>query len=347
MDPYKVAEEQKLLIEKTYSQAQAYTNLIMLAGYASIFVLWTNSKGSVSPLIYFSSGILFAVSLAVFVGWELYGMHVRAKGLFAIARSVDDPERFVSGILDYQREEANRAFRLARIYRPVFVIATVTGFSSLILISIGFCIGLYKEFNWVVGPEEMVVLQVIGSIAAGSFLACSVAFAFIWYVQSKSARDSLRNLAQSLADEMRSSSGLYLNLRQEWETKGFVSHALLNEMVESRVDFQNARPHLPLIPDQDIRQKISAYYRRTAIDIDSIRQMENDRSRAEALIERGPAELARAKDQNQKDEMSALLMAKQGELDELKDAIREKLDKFDAHRAMANHISEKLERFFS
>ena len=49
-----------------------YTQVVMLAGYAGFFTLWTQTRTGMSLWMFASTGALIAFSLFVFVGFELY-----------------------------------------------------------------------------------------------------------------------------------------------------------------------------------------------------------------------------------------------------------------------------------
>ena len=49
-----------------------YAQVIMLAGYAGFFTLWTQTRSDMSLWMFASTGALISISLFVFVGFELY-----------------------------------------------------------------------------------------------------------------------------------------------------------------------------------------------------------------------------------------------------------------------------------
>jgi hypothetical protein len=60
--------------EKQMTQASAYTNLILVAGYAGYFAFWSTLVGKLPAWIYALSGLLALVSLFCFIAWELVKM---------------------------------------------------------------------------------------------------------------------------------------------------------------------------------------------------------------------------------------------------------------------------------
>ncbi|MBN0315103.1 hypothetical protein JTM73_33150, partial [Pseudomonas aeruginosa] len=62
------------LNEKLMTQASNYTNLIMVAGYAGLFGLWSTLVGRLPQWLYALCGLLALLSLLLFVSWEIIKM---------------------------------------------------------------------------------------------------------------------------------------------------------------------------------------------------------------------------------------------------------------------------------
>jgi hypothetical protein len=74
-------QDQTAMVRETYLGAQSYTNVVMGIGYAGYFTLWGFVKGDIDPKAHIWSAILIAISLTVFVIWELVKM--MSNGLLA------------------------------------------------------------------------------------------------------------------------------------------------------------------------------------------------------------------------------------------------------------------------
>jgi hypothetical protein len=61
-----------------FDRAQAYSNAIVVAGYAGIFGVWTFTKGTLTPHATDLIAILIGVSLLLYISWEIYSMVIRA-----------------------------------------------------------------------------------------------------------------------------------------------------------------------------------------------------------------------------------------------------------------------------
>ena len=85
---------QKELLSAANEQAKNYTAAITAGGFAALFALLAQLKDQLTPATLYAAAGLLTVSVALFVGWEILGMFIRGKSGFAIARAVNDPERF-------------------------------------------------------------------------------------------------------------------------------------------------------------------------------------------------------------------------------------------------------------
>jgi hypothetical protein len=127
-------EAQKELLAYTFSQAQSYTNLIIVAGYAGFFAIWTQMAGEMAPATRFWSGLLISISVAGFIGWEVYGMILRSKSMFGVARAVNDPQRYEELIAQHRAEQKEVAIQVGRIWLIALPFIAGTAFLALLII---------------------------------------------------------------------------------------------------------------------------------------------------------------------------------------------------------------------
>jgi hypothetical protein len=76
------AEYRKTVVEiqsELFDKASAYSNLIMVGGYAGTFTVWANTRSQLPAKANILIALLLGVSLAVFVCYQVYKMatHVR------------------------------------------------------------------------------------------------------------------------------------------------------------------------------------------------------------------------------------------------------------------------------
>jgi hypothetical protein len=77
-----VQEKQVKAVLEVLIRAQtgqmAYTNLIIVAGYAGFLTFWSSLKNDLPPLLYAVAGLLIVLSLICFISWETTKMILSA-----------------------------------------------------------------------------------------------------------------------------------------------------------------------------------------------------------------------------------------------------------------------------
>lgn len=122
---------QKELIAHAFGQAQAYTNVVLLAGYAGFFGIWSFLKPELSKSQLFWSALLVSLSLAAFILWEVYQSFYRSRSILSLARTVEDPARFSELVEQYRLDEFDRVITLRRVWVVAFSFCVVTGFGGV------------------------------------------------------------------------------------------------------------------------------------------------------------------------------------------------------------------------
>lgn len=91
------------LNEKLMTQATNYTNLILVAGYAGFFGLWSSLITKLPNWLYALSGLFALLSLILFVSWEIIKMiwgnrymNRTNKMITEVARGPDVLDMFIS-----------------------------------------------------------------------------------------------------------------------------------------------------------------------------------------------------------------------------------------------------------
>ncbi len=180
-------------------------------------------------------------------------------------------------------------------------------------------------------------------LTLGAALACAAGLTTGFYIQRRDAKKLRTNLAKSLSDELRTSADLYNDVKAHWEKEKFILFVHLDEIEHSRYDYQNARPYLPNIPDQNLRSRLSNYYRKSAIVLDKLRSFENDRARLKELLEQAPRELEKVKGTDNEQPMSAAIAARTEDLTSVIKRIDAMIDEIEEHRLNALAMADKLE----
>ena len=84
-------EAQIKVMAAAYEKASAYTNLIIVAGYASFFGLWQITKGLMSEKQVLWSALLISISASVFVFFEVTKTFFQSKQLQELNKIITDP----------------------------------------------------------------------------------------------------------------------------------------------------------------------------------------------------------------------------------------------------------------
>lgn len=87
-----LVEQQIKLLSASYDKAMAYTNLIILAGYAGFFGLWNLTKGLLSPCQEAFSALFMLCSLTIFVVFEIYKAFYAQTENRKMAKIIFSPE---------------------------------------------------------------------------------------------------------------------------------------------------------------------------------------------------------------------------------------------------------------
>lgn len=64
----------KEILTHAYSKAAAYTNVIIIAGYAAFFTLWNSMDGKLPAKPMFAAAICISLSVIIFILFEVYKM---------------------------------------------------------------------------------------------------------------------------------------------------------------------------------------------------------------------------------------------------------------------------------
>jgi hypothetical protein len=135
-------EVERILLERTahtFEKGAAYSNLIILGGYAGVFSIWSSTKEQLTPSANIAVALSLGVSLAAFILFEVYKMvqsgraFMRAQGLLQLAAA--NPREFLRTLGEVEVTSKRWLVWLIRIWVPVMIISVG---SALIAISLLF-----------------------------------------------------------------------------------------------------------------------------------------------------------------------------------------------------------------
>lgn len=255
-------EQRKFLVE-TFEQARLYLNVILIAGYAGLFALWTSFGDRISNLALLTSGVLACVSLMLFLAWEIYSMAKRQQIAGMLRMAVDNPDRFYKSFSKVQdRMKATMANLERSWWRVVFFSSLTAALAFLIILS-----SLASNLMAIVGPnlnsQEIAVLVntmwVAVGIGAGAVLIVLMVRIEAWFGR----RRHRANFANALSAELDTSQELFQSLAETWQSDSLVDSMTLQELAYSRLTFDNNRDALHILDMPELQARLNEYYRKS------------------------------------------------------------------------------------
>lgn len=130
------------IVSVTYDRAVAYSNVMIIAGYAGVFATWHLVEPDLNRTATIWVALLLAISLTTFVAFEVYKMVIISISmkpqLSLLSASVDDSE-FLRQLSEIQRKQKHTAMKLTwRAWYCVLVVAVPTGFAAMLILGYQF-----------------------------------------------------------------------------------------------------------------------------------------------------------------------------------------------------------------
>ena len=111
-----------------YDKAVAYTNVIILAGYAAFFTVWSTMKAKMSHREMLVAAFCITFSLVFFVFWEVTKMIVNSKSLTGLLNVLKaPPQEFDQRLAEQQKADQRLNIRLLRFWIVILVFTVVPG----------------------------------------------------------------------------------------------------------------------------------------------------------------------------------------------------------------------------
>ena len=144
LSPDEMLSQLKQLLAQQYESANAYTNTVVIAGYAAVFALWQLARDMLPHTISLWVGCLVALSLLFFGAFEVSKMIRNAVFLRRVQQILStstDPQKLLQ---DWQ--QALASFSVAESRRWLFyLLPTATGaFAAAVLLLVTFVTKLIR-----------------------------------------------------------------------------------------------------------------------------------------------------------------------------------------------------------
>ncbi|QMW22888.1 hypothetical protein [Sandaracinobacteroides saxicola] len=122
----------------TDSAAKNYNNIIIVAGYAAFFALWSGVAGHMETQAKLWTVILMCVSLTSFIIWNVVLMIVQIEAVSLIGKafkSVDNEEVFLKAWQSAQNERYKYSVLSQKwLWAPTFYVSLTTGLLAAVLL---------------------------------------------------------------------------------------------------------------------------------------------------------------------------------------------------------------------
>lgn len=131
-----------------YSQAMAYTNVVIIAGYAAAFTIWNFTRTYLPEPTVLWIALLLTISAAVFIAFEIYKMIVNARILRSFQGAVkpgQSPEEFQAAMKDFESRQQRRALETTRVWVVALCIVIPTGYGAVLILVWNFLWRLFSS----------------------------------------------------------------------------------------------------------------------------------------------------------------------------------------------------------
>lgn len=129
------------LNEKLMSNANAYTNLIMVAGYAGFFAFWSTFSGKIPSWLFNACGLAITLSLTLFITWEIVKMFWSAKHMQA-TQAILAKRPHASVITEFEKAFQDFSTRSQKVWLVFLVPTVLSGMTAASLLLGYFCLSL-------------------------------------------------------------------------------------------------------------------------------------------------------------------------------------------------------------
>jgi quinol-cytochrome oxidoreductase complex cytochrome b subunit len=139
------------LQSKLFEKASAYTNIILLGGYAGAFTIWNFTKGQLPDKATIIIASLLAISLLTFVIYEVYKMVLTQLHFHRISQLLNKehaPDVFLEKFKEFKQRGDRKALSFIPLWISVVLICIVSALGALAILFYNFFAILLKLPGW-------------------------------------------------------------------------------------------------------------------------------------------------------------------------------------------------------
>jgi branched-subunit amino acid ABC-type transport system permease component len=134
-----------------FDKAAAYTNLVMIGGYAGAFTIWSSTKAHLTPRATVATALLLGASLTIFIFFEIYKMFVRvsySRQITNLIVSAASPKIFLEQNSLIERGSYRTNLLFARVWRVCLTASLLTAVPAIMLLFYNFFTFLFGLPGW-------------------------------------------------------------------------------------------------------------------------------------------------------------------------------------------------------
>lgn len=119
---------------RLFDKGVAYTNAVILAGYAAFFAIWAFVREAMPAQLHVVTALLMTISCGTFISWEVYKIVSSARSMRQLSSLVhDEPAAAIAAFEAEQKRARRLELAQARAWAVVISVAALTGFSAALL----------------------------------------------------------------------------------------------------------------------------------------------------------------------------------------------------------------------
>lgn len=124
-----------------FERSAAYINVIIIAGYASFFTIWSFTRESITEKASLTVALMMSFSVFFFASWEVFKMILGAKDIhkavFLTSKKLP-PEVFLKELESIQLDVQRKQMRLSRAWMIILMLTVPTAFGAGLILMYNF-----------------------------------------------------------------------------------------------------------------------------------------------------------------------------------------------------------------
>jgi hypothetical protein len=147
-----IMQAEKDLISHSIDRGKLYTQGILAGGYAGFFAFWGFMSGKMNDVAFVGSGLLMAISLAIFVSYNVWANiasnRMILKRLGAMLEAGADPEKYLQIKSEYDEKIKDWHRWTFGVWNAILVLTVLLAALSVAILFYSFVVFLLQGINW-------------------------------------------------------------------------------------------------------------------------------------------------------------------------------------------------------